>query len=96
MLDMDLFAVTMRKPSILPKIKLEYLLPVYELGLDVESERCREMGEELKKFYFGYSAVSAETILVYLMVGSVSFNFLGGRDREREIERRGREHTNHN
>lgn len=62
------FAVTMRKPSTLAKIRLEYLLPIFELNLDAESDKCREMANELKKFYFGYSSVSPETILVYLMV----------------------------
>lgn len=58
----------MRKPSILTKMNLAYLLPIFELGLDVESEQCRQMADELQKFYFGFSPVSAETILVYLMV----------------------------
>lgn len=50
------------------KIRLEYALPTHELGLDVESAQCREMGEQLKKFYFGFSALSIETVFVYLMV----------------------------
>lgn len=78
-----LFAVTMRKPSILSKIKLEYLLPLYELGLDVDSEQCRIMGEELKKFYFGYSAVSAETVLVYLMVRNICVRWQSRRNNKR-------------
>lgn len=54
------------------KLKLEYLLPIFELNLDVESEQCREMAIELKKFYFGYSSVSPETVLVYLMVSRMN------------------------
>lgn len=50
------------------KLKLENALPIHELGLDVDNTQCREMGKELKKFYFGFSAVSTETVLVYLMV----------------------------
>lgn len=62
------FSVTMKKPSILSKINLGYLLPIFELGLDVDSEQCHQMAEELRKFYFGFSTVSAETVMVYLMV----------------------------
>lgn len=58
----------MKKPSILTKLKLEYALPFHETGLDPDSEQNREMGIDLKKFYFGYSSLSVETIFVYLMV----------------------------
>lgn len=50
------------------KIRLENALPITELGIDVESSHALEMGEQLKKFYFGFSALSMETLLVYLMV----------------------------
>lgn len=60
--------VTMKKPSILKKLKLEYALPFHETGLDPDSEQIRQMGIDLKKFYFGYSTLSVETIFVYLMV----------------------------
>lgn len=69
----------MKKPSTLSKINLAYTLPLHDLGVDVESEQGHEMGKQLKKFYFGYSALSVETIFVYLMVGylcSLRFNFL--------------------
>lgn len=58
----------MKKPTLLSKLKLEYALPFDELGIDVDSQQCRDMGKQLKKFYFGYSALSVETIFVYLMV----------------------------
>lgn len=64
----------MKKPNILAKLKMEYLLPIFELDLDSESEQCRAMGRELKKFYFGYSAISVETIFVYLMVNQIIIN----------------------
>lgn len=58
----------MKKPSILSKLKLEYALPFHELGIDVDSDQGREMGKQLRKFYFGFSSLSVETIFVYLMV----------------------------
>lgn len=63
----------MKKPSILTKLKLEYALPFHETGVDPDSEQNREMGVDLKKFYFGYSSLSVETIFVYLMVIIWSF-----------------------
>lgn len=60
----------MKKPALLPKLKLEYTLPLKELGIDFDSQQSRDMGKQLKKFYFGYSTLSAETIFVYLMVRS--------------------------
>lgn len=63
----------MKKPSILTKLKLEYALPFHETGLDPDSEQNREMGIDLKKFYFGYSSISVQTIFVYLMVIIWSF-----------------------
>lgn len=66
----------MKKPSILSKLKLENLLPFHELGMDVDSDQCRELGKKLKKFYFGFSAVSPETIFVYLMVNFNGFFLL--------------------
>lgn len=66
----------MKKPSILSKLKLENLLPFHELGMDVDSDQCRELGKKLKKFYFGFSAVSPETIFVYLMVNFNGFFFI--------------------
>lgn len=68
-----IITVTMKKPSILTKLKLEYALPFHETGLDPDSEQNREMGIDLKKFYFGYSSLSVETIFVYLMVIIYSF-----------------------
>lgn len=60
--------VTMKKPSTLAKINLAYTLPLHELGIDVGDDVGYEMGKQLKKFYFGFSTVSVETIFVYLMV----------------------------
>lgn len=64
----------MKKPSLLSKLKIEYLLPFQELGFDLESEQTREIGKKLKKFYFGFSAISPETVFVYLMVKDI-FDF---------------------
>lgn len=50
------------------KIRLEYALPIHELNIDVDSAQVCEMGKQLKQFYFGFSALSIETVLVYLMV----------------------------
>lgn len=50
------------------KVRLEYALPIDELNIDVESSQAQEMGKQLKKFYFGFSALSIETVMVYLMV----------------------------
>lgn len=58
----------MKKPSLMSKLKLEYALPFHELEVDFDSDQAREMGKQLKKFYFGYSSLSVETIFVYLMV----------------------------
>lgn len=58
----------MKKPSSLSKIKLEYCLPFQEFGIEPDTEKNREMGKQLKKFYFGYSPFNADTISVYLMV----------------------------
>ncbi|XP_055320705.1 esterase B1-like [Sitodiplosis mosellana] len=62
------YKMTMKKPSLLQKLKLEYTLPFHELDVDFDSDQAREMGKQLKKFYFGYSAISVETIFVYLMI----------------------------
>lgn len=50
------------------KIRLANALPIDELDIDVESTQAHEMGEQLQKFYFGFSELSIETVLVYLMV----------------------------
>lgn len=62
------FSVTTRRPSLMSKIRLANALPIDELDIDVESTQAHEMGEQLKKFYFGFSELSIETVLVYLMV----------------------------
>lgn len=63
----------MKKPSLLSKLKLHYVLPFHELGVDFDCEEAQELGKQLKKFYFGYSDISVETILVYLMVRFIIF-----------------------
>lgn len=50
------------------KVRLEYALPIDELGIDVDSTQAHEMGKQMKQFYFGFSALSIETVFVYLMV----------------------------
>lgn len=50
------------------KVRLEYALPIDELDIEVDSSQAQEMGKQLKKFYFGFSALSIETVMVYLMV----------------------------
>lgn len=50
-------------------VKLEYTLAFLDSGVDVEViPQYQEIAEHLKKFYFGYSKLSVETILIYLMV----------------------------
>lgn len=61
----SLSTVPMKKPSNISKFKLEDLVP---LGFDVKSEKAIEIGKQLKDFYFGYTDLRPETILVYLMV----------------------------
>lgn len=62
------FAVLMKKPSTLKKVNLANAVPFQEFGLNAESEICQELGESIKKFYFGFSSLSADTIWTYLMV----------------------------
>lgn len=61
-------SVLMKKPSIIPKLKLEYTAPIVELGLDVESEKAIQLGKRLQDFYFGFTEIKPENILIYLMV----------------------------
>lgn len=58
----------MKKPNDLNKTNLANTLPFYEFGLDPDNEECQELGEALRKFYFGYTPISKETIWTYLMV----------------------------
>lgn len=58
----------MKKPSILGKLKLHYVLPLFECGVEHDCEQAQELGKQLRKFYFGYSELNVETIGVYLMV----------------------------
>lgn len=68
-LDSLLFiSVAMKKPTTLPKVKLEYMVPLFELGLDVDSEKAKQLGKLIKNYYFGYTDLKPETILVYIMV----------------------------
>lgn len=50
------------------KLKLEYLAPLIELGLDVETENSIKLGNQVRNFYFGFTDVRPENILTYLMV----------------------------
>lgn len=65
------FAVLMKKPSTLKKINLANAVPFQEFGLDPDGKKCQELGQSMKKFYFGFSSISADTIWTYLMVGSI-------------------------
>lgn len=62
------FAVLMKKPSVQKKIDLACAIPFHEFGMDSESEQCQKLGQLLKKFYFGFAPLSADTIYTYLMV----------------------------
>lgn len=64
-------AVLMKKPSTLKKINLANAVPFQELGLNADSEQCQQLGDSIKKFYFGFSSLSADTIWTYLMVGRI-------------------------
>lgn len=60
----------MKKPSTLKKINLANAVPFYEFGLTPDDEKCQALGRQIKKFYFGFSPISGDTIWTYLMVGS--------------------------
>lgn len=57
----------MKKPSP-PKLNLNYVAPLHELGLEVDSDKAKQLGQLLKKYYFGYSNLKAKTVSVYFMV----------------------------
>lgn len=63
-----IISVAMKKPSLLPKLNLNYAAPLHELGLEVDSDKAKQLGQLLKNYYFGYSDLKAETVLVYTMV----------------------------
>lgn len=65
----------MERPHLIPQIKLEYALPYHEFNVQPDSVQCQEMAKRLKKFYFGYSSLSIETLMVYLMVIGLQFLF---------------------
>lgn len=52
----------------LPDVKLEYTLPVNDFGSCDMDTQYREIGQQMKRFYFGFSKLDVETILIYLMV----------------------------
>lgn len=58
----------MKKPALLPKLNLDHAVPLFELKIDVESEKAKRLGQLIKNYYFGYSELKPETVLVYLMV----------------------------
>lgn len=60
--------VLMKKANELKKINLANALPIHELDLDPSSKICRQLGESLKRYYFGYTTLSKRTIWTYLMV----------------------------
>lgn len=57
-----------KEAKALPNVKLEYTLPVHEFGTCDTDTQYRETGEQIKRFYFGYSKLNVGTILIYLMV----------------------------
>lgn len=69
------FSVAVRKPDILKKLNFKYIMPHEELGIDLDSDKCEEFGESVRKFYFGYSKLSMQTILVYMMVSQIPFDY---------------------
>lgn len=58
----------MKKPAILAKAKLDYLAPLVDFDIGMESDRAVEIGQRLQEFYFGFTNLKPETILAYLMV----------------------------
>lgn len=58
----------LESPYKVSDIKLETTIPHQEFNIDIDSEQCRAMAKQLKKFYFGYSSLTLETILVYCKV----------------------------
>lgn len=65
-----------KEAKALPNVKLEYTLPVHEFGTCDTDTQYRETGEQIKRFYFGYSKLNIGTIFIYLMVICMTFLLL--------------------
>lgn len=59
---------TMKEKDELSKVNLEYTLPYHEFGIKVDDIQCQDIAKQVKKFYFGFSDLSVDTLPVYLMV----------------------------
>lgn len=53
MIDSIAISVLKKEPQIIREDNLKSGLDIDELDTDVESEKCREMTNQLRKFYFG-------------------------------------------
>lgn len=65
--------VLKKNPKALEIASLAKAVPYLEFGLDADDKKCHELGEVLKKFYFGYTAISKRTIWTFLMVCDWNF-----------------------
>ncbi|XP_059612774.1 esterase B1-like [Phlebotomus argentipes] len=54
-------------PNIVNHLSCDYLVPL-DLDLDVKSDRCQMLGNQIKKFYFGDQQPSMETLNEYIML----------------------------
>lgn len=57
-----------KKPKDLYKVDLANAVPFQEFGIDPGSMKCLELGEALRKYYFGYTSISKGTLWSYLTV----------------------------
>lgn len=65
-----LYRITLDRPEALKEAEnMEYLVPL-DAELLVNSPRCIELGEKLKKFYFGDVEPSMETLFKYIDLGT--------------------------
>lgn len=65
-----LVAVIMKEAKTLNSIDLANAVPFQEFGFDPRCDCCQKLGQSMKRFYFGFSPISGNTIGTYLMVSS--------------------------